>query len=105
MSAVPAGSPSGAALEVVGLSTAYGRRTVLDSVRLDVAPGGWLAVIGPNGSGKSTLLRCVLGFQPYSGLIRLDGTDTAGMPRRLRARRLPGLRIVETLDRRGWARL
>ncbi len=88
MSAVPIESPSGAALEVVGLSTAYGRRTVLHSVRLDIAAGGWLGVIGPNGSGKSTLLRCVLGFQPYTGLIRLDGADVAGMPRRMRARRL-----------------
>jgi iron complex transport system ATP-binding protein len=83
-----AAAPAGAPLEVVGLSTAYGRTTVLHSVRLDLPAGGWLAVIGPNGSGKSTLLRCVLGFQSYEGLIRIDGADAAGMPRRERARRL-----------------
>ena len=47
----------GARVEVVGLSAAYGRTRVLESVRLTVEPGGWLAIIGPNGSGKSTLLR------------------------------------------------
>jgi iron complex transport system ATP-binding protein len=77
---------TGARLEIVGLSARYGRTTVLDSVRLTVEPGGWLAVIGPNGSGKSTLLRSVLGFHPHEGLVRIDGTPTHGMPRRERAR-------------------
>jgi iron complex transport system ATP-binding protein len=75
-----------ARVEVVGLSARYGRTTVLDSVRLTVEPGGWLAVIGANGSGKSTLLRSVLGFHPYDGQVRLDGRLTSGMPRRERAR-------------------
>ncbi len=81
---VPA--PGGARVEVVGLSAGYGRTPVLDSVRLAVEPGGWLAVIGPNGSGKSTLLRSVLGFHPHQGQVRIDGVPTTGMPRRERAR-------------------
>ena len=80
----PAGG--GARVEVVGLTAGYGRTQVLDSVRLTVEPGGWLAVIGPNGSGKSTLLRSVLGFHPHEGQVRLDGVPTTGMPRRDRAR-------------------
>jgi iron complex transport system ATP-binding protein len=79
---------TGARLEVVGLSAAYGRSPVLADVRLTVEPGGWLAVIGPNGSGKSTLLRCVLGLHPHEGLVRLDGVPTGGMPRRHRARQV-----------------
>jgi ABC-type cobalamin/Fe3+-siderophores transport system ATPase subunit len=75
-----------ALVEIVGLSARYGRTTVLDSIRLTVEPGGWLAVIGPNGSGKSTLLRSVLGFHPHQGLVRIDGRLTSGMPRRERAR-------------------
>ncbi|UOY03796.1 ABC transporter ATP-binding protein [Blastococcus sp. PRF04-17] len=75
-----------ARVELVGLSARYGRTTVLDSVRLTVEPGGWLAVIGPNGSGKSTLLRSVLGFHAHEGLVRIDGRLTSGMPRRERAR-------------------
>jgi len=76
----------GARVEVVGLSAAYGRTRVLESVRLTVEPGGWLAIIGPNGSGKSTLLRSILGFHPHEGLVRVDGVPTAGMHRRVRAR-------------------
>jgi iron complex transport system ATP-binding protein len=76
----------GAPVEVVGLSAAYGRTRVLESVRLSVEPGGWLAIIGPNGSGKSTLLRSILGFHPHEGLVRVDGVPTTGMHRRDRAR-------------------
>ena len=76
----------GARVEVVGLTAAYGRTRVLDTVRMTVEPGGWLAVIGPNGSGKSTLLRSVLGFHPHEGQVRIDGVPTTGMPRRERAR-------------------
>jgi len=76
----------GARVEVVGLSAAYGRTPVLESVRLTVEPGGWLAIIGPNGSGKSTLLRSILGFHPHEGLVRVDGVPTLGMHRRDRAR-------------------
>lgn len=78
----------GARVEVVGLSAAYGSTRVLHDVRLTVDPGGWLAVIGPNGSGKSTLLRSILGFQKHEGLVRVDGVDTRGTPRRLRARQM-----------------
>ena len=83
-----AATATGARLEAVGLSAAYGRTAVLADVRLTVEPGGWLAVIGPNGSGKSTLLRCVLGLHPHEGLVRLDGVPTGGMPRRDRARQI-----------------
>jgi iron complex transport system ATP-binding protein len=76
----------GARVEVVGLSAGYGRTAVLESIRLTVEPGGWLAIIGPNGSGKSTLLRSILGFHPHEGLVRVDGVPTTGMHRRDRAR-------------------
>jgi iron complex transport system ATP-binding protein len=76
----------GARVEVVGLSAGYGRTRVLESVRLTVEPGGWLAIIGPNGSGKSTLLRSILGFHAHEGLVRVDGVPTTGMHRRDRAR-------------------
>ena len=84
----PATAQRGARIEVVGLTAAYGRTRVLDSVRLTLEPGGWLAVIGPNGSGKSTLLRSILGFHPHQGQVRIDGVPTTGMRRRDRARSL-----------------
>jgi iron complex transport system ATP-binding protein len=79
---------TGARVEIIGLTAAYGRTRVLDGVRLTVEPGGWLAVIGPNGSGKSTLLRCVLGLHAHDGMVRIDGVPTSGMPRRERARQV-----------------
>ena len=79
---------TGARIEVVGLSAAYGRTPVLGDVRVTVEPGGWLSVIGPNGSGKSTLLRCILGLHGHEGLVRIDGVPTDGMPRRRRARQI-----------------
>lgn len=79
---------NGANIEVMGLSAGYGHTRVLHEVRLAVGAGGWLAVIGPNGSGKSTLLRSVLGFHPHEGQVLVDGTSTAGMPRRRLARQL-----------------
>jgi tungstate transport system ATP-binding protein len=66
----------GAQVEVVGLSASYGRARVLESVRLTVEPGGWLAIIGPNGSGKSTLLRIAMGLMPPSrGRITWGGRE------------------------------
>jgi zinc transport system ATP-binding protein len=45
----------------------YGRRTVVDSVCLDVAAGEHVVLTGANGSGKTTLLRAALGLHPLAG--------------------------------------
>lgn len=45
------------------------------------ASGQITAVIGPSGGGKSTLLSLIAGFvQPDRGIIRIGGTDMAGLP-------------------------
>jgi iron complex transport system ATP-binding protein len=76
-------------LEAAGLSFAYGGRTVLVDVSLEVAPGEIVGVIGPNGSGKTTLLRALAGvLVPERGVVRLDGAGLARRPRREVARRL-----------------
>ena len=49
------------ALEVRGVSKAYGDNRVLVNVSLSVTRGERVAVIGPNGLGKSTLLKIVVG--------------------------------------------
>jgi ABC-type Mn2+/Zn2+ transport system ATPase subunit len=42
----------------------YGRRAFLSGIRLEVAPGDFLAMVGPNGGGKTTLLLTLLGALP-----------------------------------------
>ena len=70
------------ALDVRGLTVAYGPTTVLDSVNLSVGEGEVLALLGPSGSGKSTLLNAIAGFISIrSGEIAL-GTRLVATPNR-----------------------
>ena len=64
------------ALEIRGLTHAFGDRRVLDRADLALAPGDFMALIGPNGSGKTTLLRCLAGILvPDAGHVLIDGVD------------------------------
>ncbi len=54
--------PSGRqALELEGISKAYGAKKVLEDVTLRVERGDRIAILGPNGIGKSTLLKIAMG--------------------------------------------
>ena len=50
------------AIEFVGVSVSYGKRTVLEPFSDRIESGEWLGVIGPNGAGKSSLLRAIAGL-------------------------------------------
>ena len=58
---------------------AYGERTVVEGLDLDVVAGTITAVIGPNGCGKSTLLRALgrllkpTAGQPMSSAVIREG--------------------------------
>jgi iron complex transport system ATP-binding protein len=84
-------------LATAGLGVTLGRRRVLESVALSLAPGGLIGVIGPNGAGKSTLVRALTGLIPYTGTITLDGRDAAAIPRTERARTIAYLPQGQTL--------
>jgi ATP-binding cassette subfamily F protein 3 len=48
----------------------YGDVTVLDKVKLQLAPGARIGLLGPNGAGKSTLIKNLAGeLQPLSGRL------------------------------------
>ncbi len=65
-----------AALQLVGLSKAYGGVRAVDDVDLTIAPGEVVGLIGPNGAGKSTLFELVAGaVRPDAGVVLLDGVD------------------------------
>jgi len=69
-----------ALLEVNDLVSGYGSLEVLHGISLDVAEGEIVSVLGANGAGKTTFLRAVSGvLDTWSGTVRLDGGDLAGM--------------------------
>ena len=48
--------------------------TILDSVDLTIAHGGFAAILGPSGSGKSTMLAIMAGLdRPTQGQVLIDG--------------------------------
>jgi ABC-type multidrug transport system ATPase subunit len=64
-------------LRVRDVRRAFGRRTVLAGIDLDVLAGQVVLLAGDNGSGKTTLLRCIAGLARYEGRITLDGVAAA----------------------------
>jgi iron complex transport system ATP-binding protein len=61
-------------LAASAVTLAYGDRTVVESLDLDIAPGRITAIVGANGCGKSTLLRALARLMaPRQGRILLDG--------------------------------
>ncbi len=71
--------PADAALEIVGLTVAYGRHEVLRDLTLAVREGEFVGLVGPSGCGKSTLLRAVAGLVvPAAGTIAVFGRPVAG---------------------------
>lgn len=57
----------GVAVALQDLRKSYAGRDVLKSLRLEIAPGEFVAVVGRSGCGKSTLLRLVAGLEQPSG--------------------------------------
>jgi sulfonate transport system ATP-binding protein len=63
-------------VSVRGLRRAYGERSVLRDLDLDIAPGEFVALLGKTGCGKTTLLRVLAGLDPATA-----GTvDAPGAP-------------------------
>ncbi len=72
-----------AMFEIKQIVRRFGRRTVLDGVSFDVAPGEVVGVLGANGAGKTTLLRVLAAYlEPGAGDVLYDGrsvfTDKVG---------------------------
>lgn len=83
----PANSGSGSTAELLTFEEVTSRRpdghrqiVVLKDASFTIEQGMFAGIYGPRRSGKSTLLRLAAGIErPDSGLIRIDGVDTARM--------------------------
>jgi ABC-2 type transport system ATP-binding protein len=70
-------------LETIDLTRRFGGVTVVDGVRITVAPGELTGFVGSNGAGKTTTMRMVMGVLGISsGRVRWDGRDITALDRR-----------------------
>ncbi|WP_448060000.1 ABC transporter ATP-binding protein [Cellulomonas hominis] len=73
------GREGGAALEIWGVSKAFGSYLAVDDLTLTVPSGSFFALLGPSGCGKTTTLRMVAGLeQPTAGAISIGGREVTG---------------------------
>lgn len=75
------------ALELSEVTVRFGGVSALNHVSLEVPSGQLCGLIGANGAGKTTLFDVISGLRaPYSGSVRLHGTDVTGWSVQRRAR-------------------
>lgn len=92
------------ALQIQGMTRAFGQQLAVDSVSLDVPSGSFYALVGPNGAGKTTLLSMATGLlRPSAGTAAVYGQDVWASP--MEAKRLlgimpDGLRLFDRLTGR-----
>ncbi|MBW1252570.1 ABC transporter ATP-binding protein [Pantoea allii] len=76
-------------LSLVGFTTGYPKRRVIENLNVARLPRGEITVLlGPNGCGKSTLLRALAGLNKGQGELWLNGEDLMTQPFARRARQV-----------------
>ncbi|QIB34177.1 ABC transporter ATP-binding protein [Ancylobacter pratisalsi] len=84
-------------LKIAGLSSGYGRVSVLEGIDLEVDRQEIVVILGPNGAGKTTLLNSISGVASASaGHVTFDGRDITG------AKPEQVVRLGLTHCREGW---
>jgi ABC-2 type transport system ATP-binding protein len=75
------------AVDVSGLSKAFGRQRVLDGLDLVVERGEVFALLGPNGAGKTTTINILTTLvRPDAGAVSVCGIDVARSPEQVKQR-------------------
>ncbi len=70
-------------LSAQNIGVVIGDKTILEQTTVSFAEGKCTAIIGRNGAGKSTLLKVLAHLlDGYTGEVRLDGQNTAQLPRK-----------------------
>jgi ABC-2 type transport system ATP-binding protein len=63
-------------IEVTNITKLYGLQKALDSITLEIRPGGITGLLGPNGAGKSTLMKILTCYlPPTEGTAKVCGFD------------------------------
>ncbi|WP_169721430.1 ABC transporter ATP-binding protein [Brevibacterium album] len=76
-------APAEPVVQVRGLTLAYGRKTVLDGIDLDLRAGECTMLLGESGSGKTTLSRSLAGIlDTWTGSVAYRGEELAPSTRR-----------------------
>ena len=71
------------AIAVCGLRKAFGDKTVLDGIDLDVPTGTVFSLLGPNGAGKTTTVNVLTTLMKAdAGTVRIAATIWRRRPRR-----------------------
>ncbi|MEX1147630.1 MAG: ABC-F family ATP-binding cassette domain-containing protein, partial [Sphingomonadales bacterium] len=86
-------------IEALGITKAYGDRTLFRDFSVRIARGDRVGVIGPNGAGKSTLVRALIGqIELDEGTVRLgSGLEMIYMDQ-TRAGLKPGMTVRDALS-------
>jgi len=66
-------------LEAQNIHARIGKKEILHGIDFTAKAGQITAIVGPNGSGKSTLLKAITDEVDFTGTVRLNDQDTAGM--------------------------
>ena len=78
---MPSPHSSGSAVNLEGVSKAYGRIKALNGLTFNVGEGQFFALFGPSSVGKTTTLRTISGLViPDEGRVALHGLDVTRAP-------------------------
>ena len=68
-------------IEITGITTKYGDKTVVNNISFTVEAGEIVGFLGPNGAGKSTTMNILTGYiSSTSGSVKIDGIDILENP-------------------------
>ena len=59
-------------IKIANLNKAFGNKTVLNNIDLELTKGKVCGIVGENGAGKTTLFRCIAGLEKYEGNIESE---------------------------------
>lgn len=62
-------------LQAKNMDVAFGRKSILENIDLQIRRGSITGLIGPNGAGKTTLLRTIAGLIDFTGELSVLGLN------------------------------